>query len=55
VKANHLAAGYGSRLAPIIISIPKCLVQILGSEIFYILLPVLKEFGISDVQLNRKS
>jgi mannose-1-phosphate guanylyltransferase len=52
VKAILLAAGYGSRLAPITLSIPKCLVQIHGRELLDIWLARLEKSGVSEVLLN---
>lgn len=52
IKALLLAAGYGSRLRPLTLSIPKCLVPIHGIPILEIWLQKLESIGCSQVIIN---
>jgi len=52
MRAILLAAGLGTRLAPITNSIPKCLVPIFGIPLLAYWLELLEEGGVSDVLIN---
>ena len=52
MKAFLLAAGRGTRLAPLTNNIPKCLVPIKGEPLLGIWLKLCKLYGITDVLVN---
>ena len=51
MKAIILAAGTSSRLYPITLDTPKCLLEVAGRSIIDRQLEALKEFGIEDIVL----
>jgi mannose-1-phosphate guanylyltransferase len=52
MKALVLAAGYGERLRPLTVTIPKPLVEIGGRPLIYYPLMLLRHAGIRDVAVN---
>lgn len=52
MKAFLLAAGKGTRLAPMTDSIPKCLVSISGKPLLLIWIKLLEKWGIREVLIN---
>jgi len=52
MKAFLLAAGKGTRLAPLTDSIPKCLVPIAGKPLLSIWIELLETWGIREVLIN---
>lgn len=48
-KAIILAAGTGSRLAPLTLRVPKCLVKVAGKEILLYQLEALSNAGIKEI------
>ena len=52
MKAFLLAAGKGTRLAPMTDSIPKCLVPIAGKPLLSIWIDLLEKWGIREVLIN---
>ena len=51
MKALILAAGFGSRLAPITNDIPKCMVEVNGKSILSKQIDNLYENGITDITI----
>lgn len=51
-KAMILAAGLGTRLRPLTLTVPKPLVEVGGEPLVYRALRMLKRAGVSDVVLN---
>ncbi|MFV0625291.1 sugar phosphate nucleotidyltransferase [Sphingomonas sp. ac-8] len=51
MKAVILSAGYGSRLLPLTLEMPKCLVQVQGREILLRQLTALAEAGIEEAAI----
>ena len=52
MKAFLLAAGEGTRLSPLTVHIPKCLVPIAGKPLLEIWFDLLLRYGISEVLIN---
>jgi len=52
MKAFLLAAGKGTRLAPMTDSIPKCLVSISGKPLLLIWIELLEKWGVREVLIN---
>lgn len=52
MKAILLAAGFGSRLAPLTDNIPKCLVPISGKPLLGLWIDKLIALGVSDILIN---
>ena len=49
-----LAAGYGTRLRPLTISDPKCLIPIKGKKIIEYWIDLLIQNGLQHIVINRK-
>ena len=52
MKAFLLAAGLGTRLRPLTLSVPKCLVPINGKPLLQWWIELFKKHGISEVMIN---
>jgi len=52
MRALLLAAGFGSRLRPLTLETPKCLVEIGGHPLLYYWLHSLKRAGIEEILIN---
>lgn len=52
MKAFLLAAGLGTRLHPLTLNKPKCLVPIAGESLLEIWLKLLRKYGITEVLVN---
>lgn len=52
MKAFILAAGYGTRLHPITLNTPKCLVEIKGKKLLQWWLELLEKYGIDEILIN---
>ena len=52
IKALLLAAGFGTRLRPLTLNIPKCLIKIKGKPILQYWLTKLEDIGVESILIN---
>ena len=52
IKALLLSAGFGTRLRPLTLNTPKCLVKINGKTILQYWLTKLEDIGVESILIN---